>query len=259
MPKTRTQLATWVLARIDEISAVQSLAISQTDVEAELDESATQVLLKARREAVYPAASSIAESATLVRLDSDGNPLSVLVPFSDDVLRFLRVKANHWKQYVDTLIDVESAEYRRQLNPYERGSINEPAAALIPFLFTYSYGSNPVTTVSYKQAVEIFPAPNVLTNYTTTSDLSAAQEALKTAAAAKNLTPVFYPATSGKTLVLSDLIVVKKMAAEAMPDTLYDSLVWHCAASCLINLRQANLAATAIQKFYETLNVKGPK
>jgi hypothetical protein len=262
MSWTREQLLRLTLSRIDEVTSEsnQVSAIDPNLVEQELDHGAVNALLKAPKEVVMPAATDHSMDPCLLWYKSvvaEGeNPYyNVIIPLSNTFLRFLRVRLHGWSQNVDKLISVESAEYRRQNNTYLMATVNRPAAAIVPFGFSYSYAetatkNKEITTV---QAIEVFPPPSELTSYDVVPD-DDIEEAIKTKANSMSHYAVFNAnPTGGKVKLVQELLIVDSMTAEKLPDRLIDATTWFAASYCLASLREANMAKIAEQKAIDAL------
>ena len=129
MAKTRPELVDWVQARIDEISPNdQSPTIPQLIIENELDESASQISRKAKKQLIYPAGVSLATQTCFISMTKDTVPVprSVIVPLPATFLRFLRVRLKDWNMPVDDLVSVDTNMYRHQYNKYQTATAGRP-------------------------------------------------------------------------------------------------------------------------------------
>lgn len=267
---TRSDLVDWVQARIDEFSPLeQSATIPQLIIERELDESALQVSRKAKKQLVYPAGVSLATQTCFISKKVDGTTLnSVIIPLGADFLRFLRVRLKGWTMPMDDLVSVDTNMYRHQFNQYQTATIGRPSAAIIPFSITVTDRANnddPTENVAtiYNQALELFPAPTAITGLQTTARTSvpgfnnylAADAATIGAGTAKGLTTVFNVGyAQGSHALIDDLLVVEKTAADNMPNSLIDPIVWLAASRCLTSLRMPNEAQAASVQYQFVLD-----
>ena len=243
----RADLIDWVQARIDEISPLdQSATIPTPIIGRELDEAASLILRRAKKQLVYPAGTSIASRFCIVNQSATA-PVSVIVPLKATFLRFLRARLDTWAIPIDDVVSVDTNMYRHQYNQYQVATTGRPSAAIIPFNFTD--GTN-----LYTQAIELFPPPATITKYNAaaagTETGVVASLALK--AAVTTLKAVFNQTIA--TALLSDFIIVEKTLAEAMPDSLVDPMVWMAASRCLTSLRMGDLAQAAMVQFQMSMD-----
>jgi hypothetical protein len=111
-----------------------------------------------------------------------------------------------------------------------------------------------ITTASamFTHAIEAFPAPSDFSTALTAHQISTGINA--TAAIAKRMKLVKNTALTGiKLPLIDDMQVVNELAAEAMPNSLLDAMVWLTAGRCLTMLREGNVAQTAYQNCNATL------
>lgn len=93
------------------------------------------------------------------------------MPLPSDFLRLITLQMSDWERPIQTLINEDSAEYRKQTNRYLRGTNTKPVGVLVhqsgmPFLELYSCTSN-VEQLMYGQYV---PEPMKFTQTGTTND-----------------------------------------------------------------------------------------
>jgi hypothetical protein len=247
---SKQELVDWVQARIDEVSPNdQSATIPQLMIERELDEAAMQVSRKAKKQLIYPAGKSLAKQFCIIRKaeksDTDPTlvPYSVIIPLQTTFVRFLRVQLDNWRLPVDDLVSVDTNQYRHQFNRFQAATKGRPTSAIIPFSLTDG-------ATIYNQAIELFPAPSVLTGYTSVAGSGESGIAAAVAAKGTKFTPIFNQTTP----LVTDFLIVEKMAAELMPDSLIDPIVWLTAGRCLTNLRLSNEAVQANQQYQFVLD-----
>jgi len=80
-----------------------------------------------------------------------------LMPLPGDFLRLITLQMSDWERPIQTVVNEDSAEYRKQTNRYLRGTNTKPVGALVhqsgyPFLELYSCTSN-VEVMMYGQYV----------------------------------------------------------------------------------------------------------
>lgn len=80
-----------------------------------------------------------------------------LMPLPGDFLRLITLQMSDWERPIQTVVNEDSAEYRKQTNRYLRGTNTKPVGALVhqsgyPFLELYSCTTN-VEVMMYGQYV----------------------------------------------------------------------------------------------------------
>lgn len=146
----------WVTARVDELMP----SGSSTDgpiglLEPELDEAARWVLLNARKELVYQAAKDGSDLDTTQKNDK------TLIHLPEKYIRFIRLKMTGWNRAIDSLISVDSDQYRHQQNQFNRGRKERPVAAIVAHIKGES-----------KRAIECYPKDVSIEEFVFTPRLS---------------------------------------------------------------------------------------
>jgi hypothetical protein len=242
MARTRGQLVAWVQARIDELSSQPQAAVADTGViELELDASATQLIRSVPKHLLYPISNNV-DGRCILNIVS-GDPYSVTMPLPATFLRFLTILLGEWHLPAGELVTQDSEEYRRQVNPYEMASIDDPIAAIVPYI------DNGEISPGSLLAIEAFPPPENLDHFQRISDVPVPQpeDNVHTEWMAPPGVQVYQNKTlkSGMLAMVPLCLIVTTKTAEQMPETLHDSMVWLAAARTLVSLREPALAQSA--------------
>lgn len=145
--------------RIDEAYGLGTQpSLEPEQVLFELNAAARQVVRAAPRSIVSVLATNASATANSWVSNNSGqayaNPGVIAQIPSADVLRVLRVQLSDWVKPVDTLINVDQTLYKQQFNKFQRATIYNPVAAIVPRMV----GPTPAI------AIECFPRPTSPTN-----------------------------------------------------------------------------------------------
>jgi hypothetical protein len=232
MARTREELVAWLQTRIDE-SGGQSAVLDLSAIRSELDASAAQLIATVSRHYLF----SIGERYTSKWfLTMRGNePHSAIIPLPLDFQRFIVLKLHHWSIPVDVLYTTESQHFIRQFNPYRKSSVGDPVGVLIPFT-----ESMPLNGISSKQAIQAFPMAEDVNPFMKSQALLR-DDGTTELASGNGVGLEIYKDIDllvGKVPLVSDCVIVRTTAAEAMPENLHDAMTWIAASRCLLSLRE---------------------
>ena len=239
MAWTRDDIIEWVRARLDELNPTgASEAIEEEVIGREVDQAAIQLLRQAPANIVY-AASEQWNNKTVLMAKLEDEPHSFIYPLpsvettgAKPFLRFIRIGAAGWLHDIDVLIMPDSPLYQAQfLHPFLKATTNKPIVALIPFQFTRRINDE---DVACHEALQLFPATG---SYDTVSSGNEFDQA-------DALGMTLYE-NGSDSRVLRNAILVFARAAEDMPETMMDAVVWAGASRVFSLSRKPDLAALA--------------